>query len=148
MTRILVVDDSPINLKLVSAALVPAGYEIVTAQNGREALQRIEGIEPDLVILDVIMPELNGYEVCRRIRQRANLGHLPIMMLTANDTLEERINGLEAGADDYMSKPFEVPELQARVKALLRRFAPVVSETAADGRQGKVVAAFSLRGGS
>src|SRR6476620_2531872 len=96
MTRILLVDDSPINLKLVSVALAPAGYEIVTAQNGREALQRVEGIEPDMVILDVMMPELNGYEVCRRLRQRANLGQLPIMMLTANDSLEERINGLEA----------------------------------------------------
>ena len=145
MTRILVVDDSPINLKLVSAALAPAGYEIVTAPNGREALQRVEGIEPDMVILDVMMPELNGYEVCRRLRQRANLGQLPIMMLTANDSLEERINGLEAGADDYMSKPFEVPELQARVKALLRRAAP--AQPAAATRQGKVIAVFSLRGG-
>ena len=145
MTRILVVDDSPINLKLVSAALIPAGYEIVTAPNGREALQRVEGIEPDMVILDVMMPELNGYEVCRRLRQRANLGQLPIMMLTANDSLEERINGLEAGADDYMSKPFEVPELQARVKALLRRAAP--AQPAAATRQGKVIAVFSLRGG-
>src|SRR5215207_7200954 len=145
MTRILVVDDSPINLKLVSAALVPAGYEIVTAQNGREALQRVEGIQPDMVILDVMMPELNGYEVCRRLRQRANLGQLPIMMLTANDSLEERINGLEAGADDYMSKPFEVPELQARVKALLRRATP--TQPAAATRQGKVIAVFSLRGG-
>jgi len=145
MTRILVVDDSPINLKLVSAALAPAGYEIITAPNGREALQRIEGIQPDLVILDVMMPELNGYEVCRRLRQRANLGQLPIMMLTANDSLEERINGLEAGADDYMSKPFEVPELQARVKALLRRAAP--AQPASTTRQGKVIAVFSLRGG-
>ncbi|HEU5100293.1 MAG TPA: response regulator, partial [Roseiflexaceae bacterium] len=145
MTRILVVDDSPINLKLVSVALAPAGYEITTAQNGREALQRVEGLQPDLVILDVMMPELNGYEVCRRLRQRANLGQLPIMMLTANDTLEERINGLEAGADDYMSKPFEVPELQARVKALLRRAAP--AQPAAATRQGKVIAVFSLRGG-
>jgi pilus assembly protein CpaE len=145
MTRILVVDDSPINLKLVSAALAPVGYEIITAQNGREALQRVEGIEPDMVILDVMMPELNGYEVCRRLRQRANLGQLPIMMLTANDSLEERIHGLEAGADDYMSKPFEVPELQARVKALLRRVAP--AQPAAATRQGKVIAVFSLRGG-
>src|SRR5215207_5931732 len=144
MTRILVVDDSPINLKLISAALMPVGYEIVTAQNGREALQRVEGIAPDMVILDVMMPELNGYEVCRRLRQRANLGHLPIMMLTANDSLEERINGLEAGADDYMSKPFDVSELQARVKALLRRAAPAQPPAT---RQGKVIAVFSLRGG-
>jgi pilus assembly protein CpaE len=91
-----------------------------------------------------MMPELNGYEVCRRLRQRADLGQLPILMLTANDSLEERINGLEAGADDYMSKPFEVPELQARVKALLRRAAPAQPPAT---RQGKVIAVFSLRGG-
>ena len=145
MTRILVVDDSPLNLKLVGAALAPLGYEIVTASHGREALQRVEGIGPDMIILDVMMPELSGYEVCRRLRQRATLGQVPIMMLTANDSLEERINGLEAGADDYMSKPFQVPELQARVKALLRRAAPI--QPVAATRQGKVIAVFSLRGG-
>jgi pilus assembly protein CpaE len=147
MTRIFVVDDSAFNLKIVSATLAPAGYEIVTANGGTEALERVDAIQPDLIILDVMMPDLNGYEVCRRLRRKSNMVNRPIMMLTANDSLEERINGLEVGADDYMSKPFEAAELQARVKALLRRFAPAALETAAHGRQGKVVAAFSLRGG-
>src|SRR6266511_81529 len=147
MTRIFVVDDSAFNLKIVSATLAPAGYEIVTANGGTEALERVDAIQPDLIILDVMMPDLNGYEVCRRLRRKSNMVNRPIMMLTANDSLEERINGLEVGADDYMSKPFEAAELQARVKALLRRFAPAALETATHGRQGKVVAAFSLRGG-
>jgi len=147
MTRILVVDDSAFNLKIVSATLAPVGYEVVMANGGTEALDRVDTIQPDLIILDVMMPDLNGYEVCRRLRRKANMVNRPIMMLTANDSLEERINGLEAGADDYMSKPFEAAELQARVKALLRRFAPAASETEAQGRQGKVIAAFSLRGG-
>jgi pilus assembly protein CpaE len=143
--RIFVVDDSPINLKLVSGALGAAGYEIITAQNGREALQRVDQVQPDLVVLDVVMPDLSGYEVCRRLRQKPGFAQLPIMMLTSNDSLEERISGLEAGADDYMSKPFQVPELQARVKALLRRAAPAAPQQ--PGRQGKVIAVFSLRGG-
>lgn len=143
--RILVVDDSPLNLKLVTGALAPAGYEIVTALSGQEALQRFDAIRPDLVLLDVVMPDLNGYEVCRRLRQKAGFTQLPILMLTSNDSLEERIYGLEAGADDYMSKPFQVPELQARVKALLRRVAPATGQRG--GTQGKVIAVFSLRGG-
>jgi pilus assembly protein CpaE len=147
MTRILVVDDSAFNLKIVSAILAPAGYEITTASNGREALERVDSVQPDLIILDVMMPELNGYEVCRRLRRKVTTMHRPILMLTANDSLEERVYGLEAGADDYMSKPFEAPELQARVKALLRRFAPTKNEPLAAARQGKVIAVFSLRGG-
>jgi pilus assembly protein CpaE len=142
---ILIADDSPVNLKLVTGALGTAGYETVTVQNGSELLQRVDSLKPDLVVLDVVMPGLNGYEVCRRLRQRSGFAHLPIMMLTSNDSLEERISGLEAGADDYMSKPFQVSELQARVKALLRRSVP--SAVQPPGRQGKVIAIFSLRGG-
>jgi pilus assembly protein CpaE len=147
MTRILVVDDSPFNLKIITASLSPSGYELITANNGREALERADAIQPDLIILDVMMPDLDGYEVCRRLRRKPTMAHRPIMMLTAQDSLEERINGLEAGADDYMSKPFEAAELQARVKALLRRTSPASLEPAVAGRQGKVIAAFSLRGG-
>ncbi|MBC8078306.1 MAG: response regulator [Chloroflexales bacterium] len=144
--RILVVDDSPMNLKVVSASLAPAGYELITAQNGREALERAETGQPDLIILDVQMPEMNGYEVCRRLRRNPTFSTRPIMMLTANNSLEERVHGLEAGADDYMSKPFETAELQARVKALLRRFVPVTGIEPA-GVRGKTIALFSLRGG-
>jgi pilus assembly protein CpaE len=147
MIRILIVDDSAFNLKIASAALAPAGYDIVTAMNGREALESVDVMQPDLVILDVMMPDLNGYEVCRHLRQKRNTMRLPIMMLTANDSLEERVNGFDAGADDYMSKPFEPAELQARVKALLRRFTPAAPEPVAASVQGKVIAVFSLRGG-
>ncbi len=147
MTRILIVDDSTFNLKIASAALSPAGYEVITATNGREALETVETMQPNLVILDVMMPDLNGYEVCRHLRRKRSTMHLPIMMLTANDTLEERVNGFDAGADDYMSKPFEPAELQARVKALLRRFTPAQAEPETPSLQGKVIAVFSLRGG-
>jgi pilus assembly protein CpaE len=143
--RILVVDDSMMNLKVVSASLAPDGYELITAQNGREALERAEASQPDLIILDVQMPEMNGYEVCRRLRRNPAFSARPIMMLTANNSLEERVHGLEAGADDYMSKPFETVELQARVKALLRRFVPAAA--APSGARAKTIALFSLRGG-
>ena len=147
MIRILVVDDSAFNLKIVSATRAPAGYEVVTAGSGAEALERVDSIQPDLIILDVMMPDMNGYEVCRRLRQKSTMVHRPIMMLTANDTLEERVNGFEAGADDYVSKPFEAAELQARVKALLRRITPTKLEPDVPTSDGKVIAVFSLRGG-
>lgn len=147
MTRVLVVDDSAFNLKLVSATLAPAGYEIVTVSGGAEALSRVESIQPNLIILDVMMPDLNGYEVCRQLRRNRATAQLPIMMLTANESIEERINGFEAGADDYMIKPFDAAELQARTKALLRRFTPLARDTSAVSRNGKTIAVFSLRGG-
>lgn len=147
MARILVVDDSAFNLRVVAATLAPTGCEVVTLQSGREALERIDTIQPDLVILDVMMPEMNGYEVCRHLRQKGHMVQRPIMMLTGNDSLEERINGLEAGADDYVCKPFEAPELQARVKALMRRYVPTNGAPQQSKLQGKVIAVFSLRGG-
>jgi len=147
MARILVVDDSAFNLKIISAALTPAGYAVATASHGREALERVDALEPDLIILDVMMPDLTGYEVCRHLRRKRSTMHLPILMLTANDSLDERVSGFDAGADDYMSKPFEPAELQARVKALLRRFAPAPAAPDAAALQGKVIAVFSLRGG-
>lgn len=143
--RILIVDDSPINLKAVSVALTSAGYQVVEAHDGREGLERAETTRPDLVILDVQMPGLDGYEVCRRLRRSASFGARPIMMLTANNSLHEKVQGLEAGADDYMGKPFEPEELQARVKALLRRSS--ASPSLQPVTKGKVIALFSLRGG-
>lgn len=147
MTRILIVDDNLFNLKLIAASLAPLGCELITANNGREALDRADAAQPDLIILDVIMPDINGYEVCRLLRRRPATMHRPILMLTANDSLDERVQGFEVGADDYMSKPFEAPELQARVKALLRRFEPTQRASTTAGAQGKVVGVFSLRGG-
>jgi pilus assembly protein CpaE len=143
--RILVVDDNAMNIKLVTASLEPMGFEIITAQHGREGLERAETIQPDMIILDVQMPEMNGYEVCRRLRRNSNFSTLPILMLTANNSLEERVHGLEAGADDYMAKPFETAELQARVKVLMRRYIPM--QAVPTGARGKTIALFSLRGG-
>ncbi|NTU83011.1 MAG: response regulator [Chloroflexales bacterium] len=143
--RILIVDDSPINLKAVTLALTGVGYEVVAARDGREGLERAETTQPDMVILDVQMPELDGYEVCRRLRRSERFSTRPIMMLTANNSLHEKVQGLEAGADDYMGKPFEAEELQARVKALLRRSGSSPSQQPVT--KCKVIALFSLRGG-
>jgi adenylate cyclase len=118
--KILVVDDTPKNVKLLADVLTVKGYSVVTAASGREALTRLESNEPDLVLLDVVMPEMSGYEVCRKIRENLATGILPVIMVTALDPSEERIKGLEAGADDFLTKPINQAELLARVRSLLR----------------------------
>jgi pilus assembly protein CpaE len=144
-TRILVVDDDPVNLKLVFAVLKQAGYDVFTAASGPEALSRVDEILPELIVSDVEMPEMNGYELTRRLRQKANTAQLPIMILTSHDTVQEKIKGFEAGADDYMTKPFEPAELQARIRVLLRRVTALPAES--QRIKGKTIAVFSLRGG-
>ena len=118
--KILVVDDTPKNVKLLADLLTVKGYRVVTAASGREALARLESDEPDLVLLDVVMPEMSGYEVCRKIRENPATEMLPVVMVTALDPAEERIKGIEAGADDFLTKPINQAELLARVKSLLR----------------------------
>ena len=143
--RILVVDDDQIIIQITARVLTAAGYEVFKAPSGPEALRQVDEIRPDLIILDVMMPEMDGYEVCRRLRARPTTARLPIMLLTGQESVEEKVRGFEAGADDYMTKPFQPPELQARVKVLLRR--ALASEGGAAQIDGKILATFSLRGG-
>ena len=118
--KILVVDDTPKNVKLLADLLAVKGYSVITAESGREALAQLEAERPDLVLLDVVMPEMSGYEVCRKIRENAATRILPVVMVTALDPAEERIKGIEAGADDFLAKPINQAELLARVRSLLR----------------------------
>jgi len=123
---ILVVDDDPEIVSFVKRGLAYEGYTVDTAADGEEALARAREKEPDLVILDIMMPGLDGFEVARRLRQG---GDVPIIMLTAKGTVADKVAGLESGADDYLVKPFALDELLARVKARLRRRQPREEET-------------------
>ncbi|AGU83159.1 response regulator YycF [Streptococcus anginosus] len=118
MKKILVVDDEKPISDIIKFNMVKEGYEVVTAFNGREALEMFEAERPDILILDLMLPELDGLEVARTIRKTSNV---PIIVLSAKDSEFDKVIGLEIGADDYMPKPFSNRELQARVKAILRR---------------------------
>jgi adenylate cyclase len=118
--RILVVDDTPANVKLLVDLLAAKGYGVASAASGEEALALIAAQPPDLVLLDIMMPGLSGYDVCRRIRADAATALLPVVLCTSLDPKQERINGIEAGADDFIPKPINQQELFARVKSLLR----------------------------
>jgi class 3 adenylate cyclase/CheY-like chemotaxis protein len=118
--KVLVVDDTPMNVKMLADVLAFKGYQVATASGGKEGLAKVESEKPDLVLLDVMMPDLDGYAVCRAIRAKPETAILPVVMVTALDPAEERVKGLEAGADDFLSKPINQPELLARVRSLLR----------------------------
>ena len=124
--RILVVDDDPEIVSFVRRGLAYEGYKVDTAADGSEALAKAREKEPDLVILDIMMPGIDGIEVSKRLRQG---GDVPILMLTAKGTVADKVVGLESGADDYLVKPFAFDELLARVRALLRRHQPREEET-------------------
>jgi two-component system response regulator MprA len=137
--RILVVDDEPAVRASLARALRLDGYDVALATGGHEALDALAGTPPDALVLDVAMPELGGLELCRRLRAAGD--RTPVLMLTARDRVADRVSGLDAGADDYLVKPFALEELTARLRALLRRsggeerellrFADVALDTAA-----------------
>ncbi len=115
---ILVVDDEPQILRVMRASLPPRGYEVVTARSGQEALDRIRKEMPNLIILDLVMPEMSGLEVCRQVREFSSI---PILVLSAKGSEHDKVTALDFGADDYITKPFSMDELLARVRAILRR---------------------------
>src|SRR5579862_1554292 len=118
--RVLVVDDVPSNIKLLEARLVAEYFDVVSAANGQEALARVAEQEPDIILLDVMMPGMDGFEVCRRIKQNAKTAHIPVVMVTALDQTSDRVAGLDAGADDFLTKPVDEAALFARVRSLVR----------------------------
>ncbi|HEY8347239.1 MAG TPA: response regulator transcription factor [Symbiobacteriaceae bacterium] len=120
--RILVVDDDVKITSFLRRSLVLEGYEVTVANSGTEAIRQVAQQAPDLMILDIMMPGVDGMEVCRRVRAAGE--RFPILMLTARDAVSDRVSGLDAGADDYLVKPFALEELLARVRALLRRAEP------------------------
>ncbi|NJK40930.1 MAG: response regulator [Acaryochloridaceae cyanobacterium SU_2_1] len=117
--KILVADDEASIRRILETRLMMVGYEVITAKDGQEALEAFEREQPSLIILDVMMPKLNGYQVCQALREGSDV---PIIMLTALSDVADRVTGLEIGADDYMIKPFSPKELESRIRCILRRF--------------------------
>jgi len=145
--RILVVDDDPNVQRLLTYTLKQEGYEVSVATDGAEALKRWNSEHPDLMLLDVMLPKLDGYQVAARIRaDEGSTAHLPIIMLTAEADVEQKVRGLRAGADDYQIKPFHPAELLARIKSLLARFAPH-DMLVGKPPLGRVLAFYGAKGG-
>lgn len=126
MSKILVADDDPNVIELLKIYLQKEGYEVFFAENGREAVDKANRTKPDLIVLDLMMPEIDGLEVCRQIRMHSRV---PIIMLTAKDEDMDKILGLEMGADDYITKPFNPREVVARIKAVLRRVSDISTDS-------------------
>lgn len=152
MPKILIIDDEPIYHKLTKRVLSSLGYEILTANNGIEGIRIAQETNPDVIVSDLLMPDMDGYDVISRLRRDPIFAHTPIMILTANTELEDKIIAFERGADDYLSKPFNLEEFQARIQVLIQR-----SEVAKTARafvsttepvEAHILAVHSLRGGS
>lgn len=155
--KIMVVDDQAVMLRIVSAPLQRAGYEVLTAHNASDALATIQHEKPDLIILDILLPDANGIDVCRRIRQELNMIDVPIILLSGLTEVETKVQGLEAGADEYVTKPVDPKELTARVKAQLLRIERLQQAVAAatttaapptpSGPNGHVIGVIGAKGG-
>ncbi|RLG34362.1 response regulator receiver protein [Methanosarcinales archaeon] len=123
-TKILIVDDELDTLLPLKRALEMEDFNVIEAQDGVEALEKVRSEIPDLLLLDLMLPKLNGFEVCQRLKKDDATNSIPIIMLTAKGETSDKIKGIEIGADDYVTKPFDLAELKARIKAVLRRTAP------------------------
>src|SRR3954462_8783774 len=148
---ILVVDDSPLATKIMSTLFTREGYDVLTAGSGEEALEHLGRVTPDLVVTDIMMPGIDGYELCHQIRVRPHLRGIPVLAITTVNELEAKLRGVEVGVDDFVPKNTPAQELLARVEALLTRRGPTESlpppSPDAPRRTGRVVAFFSLKGG-
>jgi DNA-binding response OmpR family regulator len=144
MSRILLVDDEPDLVWAVRHSLRDEGHEVLAAYDGMEALSVAHRDRPDLVILDIVMPRLDGLQVCHRLRRNPTLGTVPILFLTERNAVEDRITGLDNGGDDYLVKPFDLKELKARIRALLRRSRYVAAGGRNTEKQGSPLKVGSL----
>ncbi len=148
MTCILVIDDEPINHQLVAHALISLQCEMHFAENGKSGISQARTLKPDLIITDVMMPDITGYEVTRILRREPQFAVTPILVLTAQSDLQDKLKSFEAGADEHLTKPFEAAELVVRVTSLLRRVEALrSSRVAVPGREARMIAVHSLRGG-
>lgn len=144
--RVLVVDDTKLITKMIHDKLAGNGYEVAEAYDGPDALKKLKSFTPDLIILDVMLPGMDGYQIARAIRQDPQNVRTPIIMLTAKSGIAEKIAGFEAGADDYLTKPFDPTELELRTRALIARSRAARNEEVGSSI-GKIITVFSLRGG-
>src|SRR6266508_2336677 len=148
MTRILIVDDEPINHQLVARALESLNAQLEYADNGNEGVARARTLKPDAIITDVMMPDISGYELTRLLRRESEFADIPILILTAQSGIEDKLKAFEAGAIDHLTKPFEGAELMARVSALLRRAEASRAPREVPLQEGQMIAVHSLRGGT
>lgn len=145
--HILVVDDSKLSTKMIQDRLMDAGYQVTVANSGEEAQAKLRTFTPDLILSDVVMPGIDGYELVRRLRQQSATARTPVIMLTSKGGIAEKTKGFEAGADDYLVKPVEPTELELRIRVLLARVADPARQKAT-AAEAQVVSVFSLKGGT
>lgn len=150
MTHVLFIDDEPLNHQLIARALAPLGAQLSFAEDGMSGIARARALKPDIIITDVMMPGMDGYDVTRQLRRDPQFSSVPVLVLTVQSSLQDKLKAFEAGADDYMSKPFELAELTARVTALLRRVEINASYAALNvvADPAYMIALHSLRGGT